>query len=93
MIDIRAGSVFINKDGRTVKIEDVNHINKVTYTVDGGFGSKSDRLESVKKMLESGGYQDITQTFSGFFIAKKPTYPAIGTIKAAPFPNDNYIAE
>jgi hypothetical protein len=64
-MNINSGSMFINSDGRTVKIKNVSN-DKVIYTVDGNSQEKTDKFDSVKRMLEGAGYRDITQTLSSF---------------------------
>jgi len=75
MINIRAGSVFINKEGRTIKISEVNKVSdRVSYVADGGYGTASENTNYVIRTLEAGGYKDITDSYSNFFAPKSEKF-------------------
>ena len=71
-MDIIQGAVFINPDGRTVKINSVTS-DKVSYEADGGTTGASESKSNVIRMLEVGGY--VTVPFAtSFFMPKSKKY-------------------
>jgi hypothetical protein len=90
--DIRVGAIFANAQGRTIKIDEVSQIDigRIYYYVDGGSARESDILTNVKKMLESGGYKDITQALSSFYLGTDPHGAGAKTFCQGP---EGYVAE
>jgi len=69
MINIKANSMFINPDGRTVKVT-AKTGQVVHYYTDGSDRGENGKELNLIRMLESGGYVDISQSASGFFMPK-----------------------
>lgn len=70
-MNIQAGSVFINPEGRTVKIDDLLN-GWVIYKIDGSTKTENEHPDKVRKMLESGGYVEATQLLSSFYLGTDP---------------------
>jgi ABC-type transport system substrate-binding protein len=72
-MNIADGSLFVNNDGRTIKVSKIYGTkpkDSVEFHIDGSKSKTIHTYEVFKKMLESAGYKDITQTFSGFSVFK-----------------------
>lgn len=96
-MNIQDGSLFIDKDGRTIKVKKIDGTgpkDKVEFHIDGSKSKTIHTFEVFNKMLESGGYKDITQTFSGFSFFKGDDLKksAIGYVVHSPN-NNEYTAE
>jgi hypothetical protein len=90
-MDIQSGSLFVNPDGRTIKVQKITGTkskDKVDFYIDGSKSLTTHTYEIFHKMLESAGYKDITHTFSGFSVSSADPHGVGATI----FSKDGSIA-
>jgi hypothetical protein len=76
-MNIQGGSLFVNSEGRTIKVDRLSGTkpkDSVDFHIDGSKATTTHTYEVFTKMLESTGYKDITQTLSGFSVFRADSF-------------------